>query len=110
MADITDKVIIIGGGPAGLTAAIYAAREGLDTFLLEKNVCGGLPVTADLIENYPGFPKGINGMELMDKFKDQAQGCGVRINESEEAKDIQPQGKEIRVRSEKVVVLKDEGI
>jgi len=51
-----NDIIIIGGGPAGLTAAIYTSREGLDTLLLEKGVCGGLPATTDLIENDPGFP------------------------------------------------------
>jgi len=62
-------IIILGGGPAGLTAAIYASRGMLKTLLIEKQIVGGLPATTDLLENYPGFPEGINGMELMDRMK-----------------------------------------
>jgi thioredoxin reductase (NADPH) len=58
-------VIIIGGGPAGLTAGIYASRARLKTLILEKGLCGGLPLTTNVIENYPGYPNGINGMELL---------------------------------------------
>ena len=65
MNDIKNDNIFVGGGPAGLTTAIYTSREGLDTLLLEKGVCGGLPATTDLIENDPGFPDGINGMQLI---------------------------------------------
>ena len=64
--------IIIGGGPAGLTAGVYASRNRFNTLLLEKGLCGGLPATTNLIENYPGYPDGINGMELINKFKEQA--------------------------------------
>jgi thioredoxin reductase (NADPH) (EC 1.8.1.9) len=71
-------LIIIGGGPAGLTAGIYAVRYGLDTIVLEKNVIHGQISTADRVENYPGFPS-ISGMELMEKFKDHAEHTGVKI-------------------------------
>lgn len=76
-------VIIIGGGPAGLAAGIYSARARLNTLLVEKGIPGGLTITADLIENYPGFPDGINGMELMDRFKRQGQKFGVQIVRAE---------------------------
>ncbi len=92
-------VIIIGGGPAGLTSAIYAARENLNTLLLEKISCGGLPATTDIIENYPGFPEGIKGMELINKFKEQAKRFGVDITEYREVKQVSPEGNNILVET-----------
>lgn len=70
-------IIIIGGGPAGLTAGIYAARARLDTLLLEKLMVGGQIATADIVENFPGFPKGINGLELTQLMHEQATKFGV---------------------------------
>jgi len=66
-------VIIIGGGPAGLTAGIYASRARLKTLLVESFSVPCQAVTTDHIENYPGFPEGINGFELIEKFKKQAE-------------------------------------
>jgi len=88
MSDIYD-VIIIGGGPGGLTAGIYTSRERLKTLLLEKELCGGLLAITDLIENYPGFADGIKGMDLIAKFKKQAEKFGTKINEFEEVKKIE---------------------
>lgn len=99
MNDIMTDVIIVGGGPGGLTAAIYTSRDRLDTILLEKGLCGGLPATTDLIENYPGFPDGINGMELINKFKEQALRFGTNIIEFKEVKRIEPAGKRIKVHT-----------
>ena len=79
----TKNLIIIGGGPAGLTAGIYAARAGLRTLLIEKGLPGGLAATINLIENYPGFPKGISGMELMQKMEEQAKRFGVEFANEE---------------------------
>ncbi len=93
-------VIIIGGGPAGLTAGIYTARERLNTLLLEKGLCGGLPASTDLIENYPGFPEGIKGMDLINKFKEQAEKFGTNIVEFKEVKRIEPAGKGIKVQTD----------
>lgn len=101
MNDIVYDVIIIGGGPAGLTAAIYTAREIFNTLLLEKGVCGGAPATTDLIENYPGYPEGINGTELMGKFKEQAQRFGTQILEFKEVKRVEPAEQKIRVYTDK---------
>jgi thioredoxin reductase (NADPH) len=99
MNDDTHDIITVGGGPGGLTASIYTSREGFDTLLLEKGLCGGLPATTDLIENYPGFPVGINGMELIDKFKEQALRFGTNILEFKEVKTIEPAGKRIIVKT-----------
>lgn len=72
-------VVIIGGGPAGLTAAIYCGRARLKTLLLEKSLIGGLATYTDEIENFPGFPEGATGHELMDLFYKQAKNFGVKF-------------------------------
>ena len=71
--------IIIGGGPAGYTAGIYAARSGLKTLLVEGAATVSQITITDLIENYPGIPDGINGFELMQLFKTQALKFGLEI-------------------------------
>ncbi len=101
MEETINDVIIIGGGPAGLTAGIYSSRERLGTLLLEKAACGGWPTVAGEIENYPGFPEGINGLELGDKFKEQAEKFGVEIREFMEVKGVKPDGDKIVVETEK---------
>jgi len=70
-------LIIVGGGPAGLTAGIYAVRSGLDTLVLDRSEISGQIALADIVENYPGFPS-ISGLELMEKYKSHAQETGVK--------------------------------
>ncbi|MCK4715557.1 MAG: FAD-dependent oxidoreductase [Candidatus Marinimicrobia bacterium] len=101
MNDKIYDVVIIGGGPAGLTAGIYTSRDRKDTLLLEKAVVGGLPAVTDLVENYPGFPDGTKGTELMNKFKKQAEKFGVKFSEFDEVKNIETIDKNIMVRTER---------
>ncbi len=93
-------VIIIGSGAAGLSAGIYTSRAKLKTVLLEKGIPGGLTATTDLIENYPGFPDGVNGMDLMDKMTKQAQKFGTEIATAE-VKSVKPKGSKIEVHTDK---------
>lgn len=72
-------VIVIGSGPAGLTAGIYSTRAGLKTILLEKSTIGGQVSKTSLIENYPGFPEGIDGVKLIENMMEQAKKFGVEI-------------------------------
>ena len=72
-------VVVIGAGPAGMTAAIYAARAGYKTAMAEVGVPGGQAATTEIIENYPGFPNGVAGPDLMYKFFEQTQTFGVEM-------------------------------
>src|SRR4030066_2575287 len=71
------EVIIIGGGPAGLTAGLYTSRARLHSLLIESALFGGQMVTTDLVENYPGFPQGITGDELSRLMEEQAKRFGL---------------------------------
>lgn len=82
MSDIFD-LVIIGGGPSGLTAGIYGARAGLSTLILEKMTPGGQVITTDILENYPGFPEPISGYELIDRMVEQTTRLGVQIRYAE---------------------------
>lgn len=72
-------VVVIGGGPSGLTAAIYCGRAHLNTLLIEKSLIGGLATYTNEIENYPGFPEGTTGLGLMELFHKQAKKFGVKF-------------------------------
>jgi thioredoxin reductase (NADPH) len=72
-------LVILGGGPAGLTAGLYAARSRLDVVLLEGKDCGGQLMTYESVENYPGFPEGIEAPELVRRMVDQATKFGLKI-------------------------------
>jgi thioredoxin reductase (NADPH) len=88
----TCDVAVVGAGPAGLTAALYAASEGFDTVLVEEKVSGGQASTSPLIRNYPGFPHGINGGVLMGRTCEQAWLMGAHIVFAQEAVALESQG------------------
>ena len=79
MKDDVLPVVMIGAGPSALAAAIYTTREAIDTVLYEKGVVGGLAAITDQVDNYPGFPDGIAGMDLADNLRRQAERFGAKI-------------------------------
>jgi len=93
--------IIIGAGPAGLTAAIYSSWLGLDTVVLEAGVSGGKAFEAPRIENFPGFEEGIKGRELTEKMRKQAVRFGAKIMETEEVVGLDLNGEIKRVITRK---------
>ncbi len=80
MSEKIRDVIMIGAGPSSLAAAIYTTRENIDTVLYEKGVIGGLAAITDKVDNYPGFPDGIEGLTLADKLEKQAERFGATID------------------------------
>jgi thioredoxin reductase (NADPH) len=80
------SLIIVGAGPAGLTAGIYGARSGLDTLILEEGVPGGSTAESPWIENYPGFPEGISGVDLIERMLKQCERFGVEVKSLEGVK------------------------
>ncbi len=93
MADIID-IAIVGGGPAGLTAAIYGARARLNTVVFEAGLPGGQIVSASTVENYPGFPDGISGSDLADLMYQQAQNAGAEFHTISPVEAIKADGKQ----------------
>ncbi len=93
-------VIIIGAGPAGLTAGLYTGRARLKTLILEKATAGGKAATTDLIENYPGFPDGVGGFELTELMKRQALEFGAEIREITPVTNIEADGDDRIVKTE----------
>ncbi|MBI5357773.1 FAD-dependent oxidoreductase [Candidatus Saccharibacteria bacterium] len=79
----THDVIMVGAGPTSLAAAIYTTREDIETLLLDKGVVGGLAAITDWVDNYPGFPEGVSGLELADRLEKQAVRFGAKIEPAE---------------------------
>ena len=85
-------LIVVGSGPAGLTAALYAAREGIETLIIERSGVGGQAGVTERIENYPGFVEGIGGAQLADQMRAQVEGFGVEILQAQAVTKIDAQG------------------
>src|SRR3990170_5225147 len=100
----TYEVIIVGGGPAGLTAGLYTTRSRLRTLLIESALFGGQMTTTDLIENYPGFPQGITGDELSRLMEEQAKRFGAETV-TEEVMEVTLQGDMKVVKTEESIYL-----
>ncbi|MGC9017739.1 MAG: NAD(P)/FAD-dependent oxidoreductase, partial [Caldimicrobium sp.] len=107
MSEELFDLIIVGAGPAGLTACLYASRSLLKTLLLEKGPIGGQVIYTDLIENYPGFPGGISGYELIERIQKQLEDYEYQFLQ-EEVVDLQEveEVKEVHLSSGKVLKAK----
>ena len=88
-------LVIVGGGPAGLAAAIYAAREGIDSIVVDGSALGGQAGISDRIDNYPGFPEGIGGAELAERFVAQAKRYGVELLSAVSVTSVAPDGEDL---------------
>ena len=89
-------LVIVGGGMAGMTAAIYAARANLNVLMLEKEICGGLANWTHMVENFPSY-QAIHGMDLMEKVKAQVENLGVRVEEITEVSSLDLKGTDTAV-------------
>ncbi|MBI5288672.1 MAG: FAD-dependent oxidoreductase [Chloroflexi bacterium] len=92
-------LIVVGSGPAGLTAALYAAREGIDTLVIERGGIGGQAGVTERLDNFPGFPEGISGSEFADRLRQQAERFGVEILQAQEVKSVELDGQYRCVRT-----------
>ncbi|HEV8623341.1 MAG TPA: FAD-dependent oxidoreductase, partial [Acidimicrobiia bacterium] len=88
-------LVIVGGGPAGLAAAIYAAREGIDAIVVDGSALGGQAGISERIDNYPGFPDGISGAELAERFVAQARRYGVELLSAMSVTSVVPDGDDL---------------
>jgi len=95
------ELVIVGGGPAGLTAALYGSRSGLSTLLLEEKTTGGLLSEIPAVENYPGFSEGVSGLDLAAKMTEQARKAGAEIHEIEVAQSIEVNNRQISVETDR---------
>jgi thioredoxin reductase (NADPH) len=92
-------LIIVGGGPAGLTTSIYSARENLQTLVIDSKGLGGQAGVTERLDNYPGFPEGIGGAELADRIVQQAQRYGVEMLQAVSVHSISSDGEEVDVET-----------
>jgi len=92
-------LIVVGSGPAGLTAALYTAREGIDTLVIERGGIGGQAGVTERLDNFPGFPEGVTGAEFADRLRAQAERFGVEILSAQEVTAISVDGQYRVVRT-----------
>jgi thioredoxin reductase (NADPH) len=81
-------LVVVGSGPAGLTAALYAAREGIDTLVVERAGVGGQAGVTELLDNFPGFPEGVSGADFASRLRQQAERFGVEVLPAQEVVEI----------------------
>lgn len=93
-------LIVVGSGPAGLTAALYAAREGIETLVIERAGIGGQAGVTERLDNFPGFPEGVSGADFADRLRQQAERFGVEILSAQEVTGIDVDGDYRIVRTE----------
>jgi thioredoxin reductase (NADPH) len=98
-------LVIVGGGPAGLAAAIYAAREGIDAVVADASALGGQAGISDRIDNYPGFPDGISGAELAGRFVAQARRYGLELLSAVSVTSVQHEAESARQHDEILAAL-----
>ena len=107
MAKEVRDVVMIGAGPSALAAAVYTTREDIDTVLYEKGVVGGLAAITDIVDNYPGFPEGVPGLQLAQQLRKQAERFGAQIElgdvssirDEGDTKVVVVDGQEVRARA-----------
>ncbi|MCY4081978.1 MAG: FAD-dependent oxidoreductase [Caldilineaceae bacterium] len=92
-------VVVIGGGPAGLTAALYLAREGVDILIIERAAFGGQAAATEKLDNLPGFPDGVDGFEFAQRLRAQAERFGVELLQAQDVATIQRQGNYHRIET-----------
>ena len=92
-------LIVVGSGPSGLTAALYAAREGLDTLVVERGGVGGQAGVTERLDNFPGFPEGVTGAEFAERLRAQAERFGVEILSAQEVTGVGVDGRYKSVRT-----------
>lgn len=93
-------VIIVGGGPTGLTTALYTAREGLDTLIIERSALGGQVGITERLDNFPGFPEGIAGAEFADRLTQQAERFGVEMLKAQSVVGLRAEGESRYIKTE----------
>jgi len=94
-------LIIVGGGPAGLTSALYGARSGLPTLIIEEKTTGGYLSEIPIVENYPGFSDGVSGLDLAAKMSEQTKKAGAEIHEIEVAQSAEFNGQSFKLKTDR---------
>ncbi len=101
------ELIIVGAGPSGLAAAVYAAREGIKTLVVERAIIGGMAAITDQVDNYPGFDKGVGGLELADRLYDHAKRFGAEIRTGVEVVGLTHAGGRVILRTKTEEITSD---